>query len=80
MKRKMPAMNVTVTQDILDMIDRERDIQWLRGQKMSRSEVVRYVMGKGLSALEQGGRDRLLQQEAIATGNPTARLSDQPCG
>ena len=57
MKRKMPAMNVTVTQDILDMIDRERDIQWQRGRKMSRSEVVRYVIAKGLSALEQGGRD-----------------------
>jgi len=55
--RKMPAMNVTVTQDILDMIDRERDIQWLRGRKMSRSEVVRYVIAKGVAALEQGGRD-----------------------
>lgn len=57
MARKMPAMNVTVTQDILNLLDRERDIQWLRGRKMSRSEVVRYVIAKGLSALEQGGRD-----------------------
>jgi Arc/MetJ-type ribon-helix-helix transcriptional regulator len=54
--RKLPQMNVTVTKLLLTKIDRERDRQWARGRKMSRSEVVRYLLAKGLSVLE-GGRD-----------------------
>ena len=55
--RKMPQMNGTVTHDLLRMIDRERDRQWARGRKVNRSEAVRYLLAKGLAALEQGGRD-----------------------
>jgi len=50
--RKLPQMNVTVTKSLLTKIDRERDRQWARGRKMSRSEVVRYLLAKGLSVLE----------------------------
>jgi hypothetical protein len=52
MGRKMPTMNCTVTQDLRDRIDRERDIQWARGRKMSNSEAVRYILDKGLASLE----------------------------
>jgi hypothetical protein len=45
-------MNCTVTQDLRDRIDRERDIQWARGRKMSNSEAVRYILDKGLASLE----------------------------
>jgi len=54
--RKLPQMNVTVTKLLLTKIDRERDRQWARGRKVNRSEAVRYILSKGLAALE-GGRD-----------------------
>ena len=55
--RKMPQMNVTVTHDLLRILDRERVRQCARGGKVTRSEAVRYLLAKGLAALEQGGRD-----------------------